>query len=123
MWPFSLFRKQRSDLYPEKLWTLGIDGTGITGTDNTGTAMFVAVDGLRTVAIETNDSGPWGTDLYWMLFGADGKLGLAFPQGATGEEQVLDYLMKLPGFDHGKMIEAMGCTTNAVFVVWEKPQE
>ena len=36
--------------------------------------------------IETNDSGPFGADVWWLLFGADDRIAVAFPQGATGEQ-------------------------------------
>jgi hypothetical protein len=122
MWPFSLFKKKSAELHPESLWTLEVDGDLFRGKDHTGAEMEVAASELAKVAIETNDSGPWGADVYWLLFGRDGSLQLAFPQGATGEKAVIDELMKLPGFDNEQVIRAMGSTNNAVFVVWENTQ-
>ncbi len=73
---------------------------------------------LRGVIIETDDSGPWGADLWWLLFGADDRVAVAFPGGATGEQVVIDRLMALPGFDFETMTRAMGSTEVAVFPVW-----
>jgi len=73
---------------------------------------------LGGVIIETNDSGPWGADVWWLLFGSDDKVAVAFPQGASGEKAVVDYLIALPGFDHGAMIDAMQSADNNVFPVW-----
>jgi hypothetical protein len=70
--------------------------------------------------IETNDSGPFGADIWWLLFGADDRLACAFPQGAAGEKAAVDRLLGLPGFDHEAMIMAMGSTGNAVFPVWRR---
>ena len=86
--------------------------------DPRGQAMNVAIADLMGIAIETNDSGPWGADVWWLLFGKDGKLAYAFPQGASGETAALDRLMKIPGFDYEEMIRAMVSTDNAVFPVW-----
>ena len=83
-----------------------------------GSTRFVGLDDLRGVVIETSDSGPFGPDVWWLLFGADEKVACAFPQGASGGKEVVDRLMGLPGFDHEAMIMAMGSTANAVFPVW-----
>jgi hypothetical protein len=50
----------------------------------------------------------------------DRNVACAYPQGATGEQATLDYLMALPGFDHAEMIKAMSSVGNAVFPVWRK---
>ena len=74
---------------------------------------------LAAILIETNDSGPWGSDFWWLLLGPDKALACAFPQGAAGESEAMDWLTALPGFDHAKLIEASGSTSNAFFPVWE----
>jgi hypothetical protein len=51
---------------------------------------------LKTVHVETNDSGPWGADAWWVLSDASGDPEVAFPQLATGEDQVLERLRLLP---------------------------
>jgi len=117
---FSWLRRKPKGLYPECLWTVVVDGECIRSTDQTGATMSVSNAELCGVAIETNDSGPWGADVWWLLFGPDGKLACAFPQGATGEKDVLDYLMALPKFDNEQLIKAMGSTGNAVFPVWQR---
>lgn len=117
---FNWFRKRPKALYPEALWTVASDGDGVRATDHTGATMFVSDADLSSVAIETNDSGPWGADVWWLLFGMDGQLACAFPQGATGENNVIEHLMALPGFDQKELIKAMGSTDNAVFPVWRR---
>ena len=59
-------------------------------------------------------------DVWWLLFGADDRIAVAFPQGASGEQEAIDWLIALPGFDHEAMIMAMGSTGNAVFPVWRR---
>jgi hypothetical protein len=113
--------KKRESLSPEKKWHVAIKGDLIGVTDDAGEGRSIALALLSGVAIETNDSGPWGADLWWLLFDKDDHLACQFPQGATGEQSVVDQLMALPGFDHGRMIEAMRSTDNAIFPVWRKP--
>jgi hypothetical protein len=105
-------------LWPEAQWTVSADDSGFHGTDHTGAIMTLALADLSAVVIETNDSGPIGADVWFLLFGADRKLGFAFPQGATGDKAVVDRLMKLPGFDFEEMIKAMSSADNATFVLW-----
>lgn len=120
---FSWLRKKSKPLYPEALWRVVSDAHGIQAIDQTGNTMFVTVADLSSVAIATNDSGPCGADVWWLLCGLDGQLVCAFPQGATGEKEAIDYLMALPGFDHDELIKAMGSTDNAVFPVWRRANQ
>ena len=65
------------------------------------------VGDLSAVAVQTNDKGPRdAVDVWWLLFGRDDKVACSFPQGATGEQLAVDYLMKLPAFDYDAMIDA-----------------
>jgi hypothetical protein len=70
------------------------------------------------IAIETNNSGPWGSDVVWHV--SEGDFTLHFPVGATGEENILPTFQRLPGFDNQAVIEAMACTKNEIFVVYKK---
>ena len=97
-----------------------MDGEQITVVDHTGEIRIVAKNDLSGVAIETNDSGPWGADVWWLLFDCTDQLACAFPQGASGESGVIDYISGLPAFDHGAMIKAMTSTENAFFLVWRR---
>lgn len=118
---FGWLRKLRYDPPPrEARWVVAVDGEAIRVTDEEGEVRAVAKSELAGVAIETNDTGPWGADVWWLLFGGDDRLACAFPMGATGEREAMDYLAALPEFDHGEMIEAMRSTGNALFPVWRK---
>jgi hypothetical protein len=99
---------------------VAVDDDAIRVTDEAGACRAVAKSELAGVAIETNDSGPWGADVWWLLFGAEDELACAFPLGATGEEESVDYLTALPGFDHAEMVKAMGSTGNMLFPVWRR---
>lgn len=110
-----LFRK--NDLRPEAAFIVGIEDGQIVNRRPEGAIERVRLCDLKAVIIETNDSGPWGADIWWILFG-DEQSGCVFPGGATGESQVLEELQKLEGFDHQAFINAMGSTENRRFVCW-----
>jgi hypothetical protein len=117
---FGWFKRRRTELQPEAKWSIAVNDDAIQVTDHAGVSKSLPRNQLAGVIIETNDSGPWGADLWWLLFGKDDQLACAFPQGASGEGPMIDYLVGLPGFDHGEMIKAMGSTENAVFPVWRQ---
>ncbi len=74
---------------------------------------------LAAVYVETNESGPWGVDVWWLLNDDTGQTKVAFPQLATGEREALARLQQLPGF----AIRGMNSTTNARFECWPSPAE
>lgn len=121
-WLSSLLDRLRrpKGLYPECLWNVSVDEIGFRATDQTGKTVYLPRENLESVVVATNDTGPWGADVWWLMYGADGQLACAFPQGATGEKDVLDALLALPGFDQTEMIKAMGCTSVATFIVWKQ---
>jgi len=72
---------------------------------------------LAAVYVETNDSGPWGAGIWWLLNDNTGPTQVAFPQLATGEEGVLERLRLLPGFQ----VRGMNSGENARFMGWPTP--
>ena len=64
--------------------------------------------------LETNDSGPWGADVWWLLNDNNGQTKVAFPQGSSGEQAVLARLERLSGFE----IKGMNSMVNARFKCW-----
>lgn len=117
---FGWLRKRTDRPQPEARWFVSVESDQLHVTDDTGGTTTLARSDLAGVAIETNDTGPWAADVWWLLFGSDEQLACAFPQGATGESSALDYLTALPAFDHEQMAKAMCSTVNAVFPVWTK---
>lgn len=118
---FGWFRKRTTRLQPEARWIVEAASDQLRVTDPAGTVQTLAKAELRGVAIETNDTGPWGADVWWLLFGADERVAARYPQGATGEEAMLSYLIALPAFDMQQMAMAVGSTDNAYFLVWQTP--
>jgi len=107
-------------LIPESRWVVSVDDGGIRVRDDKGEEKSISKANLSGVIIETNDSGPWGADFWWLLFGPNEVLLCSFPQGATGEDAAVDFLTALPAFDHGLMGKAISSTGNATFPVWRK---
>lgn len=77
---------------------------------------------LKCVAIQTNDSGPLGSDIWWILAGSQGN-GCMIPSGCTGEDKLLAALQRLPGFDNEEFIRAMASVSNQTFVCWKAHSE
>ncbi len=77
----------------------------------------IPIADLGAVYVETNDSGPWGMDVWWVLLDKTEKLGVAYPLGAEGEDDVLARLQSLPGFE----VKGMDSTKNARFLCWQAP--
>ena len=78
----------------------------------------ISLADLGAVYVETNDSGPWGADVWWLLDDKRGETKVALPQMATGEAAALARLRSLPGFAIG----GMNSTQNARFKCWPSPE-
>ena len=115
-------RARREALLFERQVHVTWDGMGASARFPDGRCHAIAWAAVRTVAIETNDSGPWGADIWWLLEGAESRV--AYPQGATGDVGLLEELpRRFPGFSHEAVVRAMGCTGNARFVCWHRADE
>jgi hypothetical protein len=77
----------------------------------------IRIADLGAVYVETNDGGPWGADVWWLLTDRTGETKVTFPQMATGEDAALERLQLLPGFE----VRGMNSTENARFMCWPTP--
>lgn len=127
MWLFSLFKNpkkeekeevEKQELLPEAEWKVTFTNTHLQVISPKGEEEEAALNELSSVAVLTNDLGPFFTDVWWGLEFNEKKL--MIPQGATGETELLDYLQKLEGFDNEALIQAMISCENAVFTCWER---
>lgn len=112
-------QKSRERLLPESKFIVEVTESEIINTRPEGVIERVTFTDLQSVVIETNDTGPLGTDLWWILVGKVAASGCAFPGGATGEQQVIEALQQLPGFRFKQFTNAMSSTENAKFFCWE----
>lgn len=74
----------------------------------------IRIADIASIYVETNDSGPWGADVWWLLNDDTGETRVAFPQLATGEAVVLERLKQIPGFE----VRGMNSVENARFMCW-----
>jgi len=118
LWPSS--KRDRGRLHPESQFIATISETEVSCRRPDGRIECVSLADLRSVTVETNDSGPWGIDFWWILLGDAPDSGCVIPQGATGEDDVLEVLQKLPGFDNLALLEANRSTGNNRFVCWSR---
>ena len=106
---------------PERQVVVRVDEQELSVSHPHGTVQTVSWADIRKVEIHTNDSGPWGTDVWFVIRARSGEC--IYPQGATGDAQAFEWLQKLPGFDNEEVVRAMACTSKAVFVCWEAEGE
>jgi len=98
------------------LFNVEFDETEIRYKRSNGKIEKVSWNDLKAVILRNTDSGPFEPDVFWILIGSKG--GCVIPQGATGEKELLDRLMALPGFDPKAMIASATCTENQDFLCW-----
>src|SRR5690242_20332077 len=94
-----LFRIQgrKTNSTPFCTWTVSIeDGVILTG-DGLGTEYGLSVADLRKVVVATDDSGPWGYDVMYLLYAAGSKPAALFPLEARGCQDFVDWLSRRPG--------------------------
>jgi hypothetical protein len=104
-------------------WSVEANDERVATVDPDGRLATIAMRDLYRVVIETNDSGPFGEDVWWLLLGPNERVAVRFPQSADGERGAVDVLLKLPNFDYEQMITAMGSTDHAFFPVWRRSDE
>ena len=103
----------------ERAVIVKIDDSGISASYPKGDFQSITWPEVDRVMIETNDSGPWGADVWWIVNGS-GKT-CSYPGGATGEQEALaEFPKRFPGFNNEQVIRAMGSTSNAQFVCWQR---
>lgn len=103
--------------------TVAFDDEKVVCRRSNGKEEIVRWADLGAVIIETNDSGPFSTDVHWLLLGRDAASGCVVPGGAEGESELVKRLQQLPGFDNNSVIAAMGSVTNQSFLCWKADDE
>ena len=110
--------KRRESLLHERAVVVTDTHGMITAVYPKGERQSVAWDDVTSIEVHTNDSGPWGADVWWVLRSAHSIC--SYPQGATGEEEMIPKYPSLPGFDNDALIKAMRSTSNQQFICWSR---
>lgn len=105
---------------PEDLFQIEMTDEKLTCTRSDGTIEEITWEELNKIEIHTNDCGPFIEDVYWVLHG--NNRGCVIPQGAPDSTELLKRLQDLPGFSNEKFMDAMACTDNNEFLIWEKSE-
>ena len=117
------WRRKRQERLESALFerhiVVAVTDAGISAQYPDGTIEAIAWDQVDCIAIETNDTGPWGADFWWLVEGSTRRC--AYPQGATGETEAIRVLAeRFPGFSYEAVADANCSTSNQRFVCWER---
>jgi len=115
---FSFFRKNNG-LYPESKWVVDIKNEELISINYQKEVMKFPINSIKKIVIETNDSGPWGTDLWWKVFSIQEEP-MIIPNGATGESEMIEKFEKIEGFSNDALAKAMSCVLNAEFICLDR---
>lgn len=110
---FSLFKKKKRKL-SEGAFSVMISEGYLLLVNPKGKIEKIKLEEIRKVIIQTNDTGPWGTDLWWIV--SNDTITIAIPNGASGEEKLVEVLQDLPTFNNEEMIAAMVSTSIGEFI-------
>ena len=101
-------------LWPERAVHVRLTDAGLEVLCPGEAAQYMAWSDVSRIVVRTNNSGPWGSDVWWVLEGAG--VTCSFPQGATGESAALDEIRRrFAGFEPS----GMNSIENATFICWE----
>lgn len=104
----------------EALWVVRFDAETVSVTTPDPSLQSIRWDEITRVQIRTTDEGPWAPDVIWGLHRSEGTPVIIL-NGATGLQELLKEMeRRFPGFRDDEVIRAMGTTSNAIFVVWER---
>jgi len=114
---FTWLRKWLHAPAPASPWTVRITGEEIAISDGQGAEKTVPIDAIQRVIVATDDSGPWGNDVVFLIFASGTEpLGL-FPLEANGCDDFVGWLANRPGYRDRELAAAMSSTRCAEFVV------
>ncbi len=103
---------------PLEDWSVSFEDCEIVTRDGRGERRVLAVSDLRRVVVATDDSGPWGADVVFLLYASDADPVGLFPLEARGAEDFVTWLRGLPGYQEDALRQAMGSTQVARFEIF-----
>jgi hypothetical protein len=110
-------RKRLVNTSPLTLWSVSFSDGDIVTSDGQGAERKLPLCDLRRVVVATDDSGPWGADVVFLLYSNDPDPAAVFPLEATGRDGFVEWLSAQPGYQDRELAKAMGSTRVARFEV------
>lgn len=105
---------------PLERWSVSISEQDIVTSDGMGAQRVLPRSDLRRVVVATDDSGPWGADVVYLLYSDGADPACLFPLEATGCDAFVAWMSNQPGFDGRELSKAMASTNVAEFVVLDR---
>jgi hypothetical protein len=116
---FEWLRKRLSPPSPLERWTVEVKNGALVTTDGERSGRALPIRDLRKVVVATDDSGPWGADVVFLLYADSPEAAAAFPLEAQGCGEFVAWLSSLPGYRDCELARAMASTDVAEFLVYE----
>ena len=105
---------------PQSPWWVEVGDGVIRTSDGQGTSRELPVCDLSSVMVATDDSGPWGEDVVFLLYSDAPEPAGLFPLEARGCQDFVGWLSGQPGYRDRELAKAMGSTRVARFLVFER---
>jgi len=115
MWKWLERKLQRAQ--SQSLWSVAILDDNIVTTDGMGAVRTISIADLTSIVVATDDSGPRGDDVVFLLYGGSEPLTI-FPLEAHGCQDFVNWMASKPGYHDRELAKAMASTRVARFVVW-----
>lgn len=114
---FGWLRKRCISASPLAQWSVSFDSGEIVTSDGQGNERKMALRDLSRVVVATDDSGPWGADVVFLLYSSEPDPACLFPLEAKGQDDFVAWLSVQPGYNDRELARAMGSTEVARFEV------
>lgn len=101
-------------------WSVSLDGDDIVTSDGQGNERKMALRDLSRVVVATDDSGPWGADVVFLLYSSGSDPKCLFPLEANGQDGFITWLESQPGYNSRELAQSMGSTKVARFEVFSR---
>lgn len=114
---FEWLRKKLLNHSPLSKWSVRFRDGVIVTSDGGGGERMLPLCELRRVVVATDDSGPWGADVVFLLYSTEADPVGIFPLEADGRDNFVKWMGTQPGFKDRELAKAMGSTRVARFDV------
>jgi hypothetical protein len=114
---FDWLRKRFANKSPLARWSVSIEEGQILTSDGMCNGRQMALSDLTRVVVATDDSGPWGADVVFLLYSKGPDPAGLFPLEANGQDSFVAWMTAQPGYNDRELARAMGSTTVARFEV------